>query len=63
MSKRDLFVALVKLIGFYLFLTYFLSLLSTLYYWISVEENTLSVDIQTKSGQLVKQLYYYLLFD
>ncbi|EHO12477.1 hypothetical protein [Myroides odoratimimus] len=40
MSKRDLFTALVKLLGFYLFLTYFLSLLSSLYYLITVKENT-----------------------
>ncbi|MGL4584600.1 MAG: hypothetical protein ACRCVU_16660 [Flavobacterium sp.] len=40
MSKRDMFIALVKLLGFYLFLTYFLSLLSSLYYLITVKENT-----------------------
>ncbi len=40
MSKRDLFTALVKLLGFYFFLTYFLSLLSSLYYLITVKENT-----------------------
>ncbi len=40
MSKRDLFTALVKLLGFYFFLSYFLSLLSSLYYLITVKENT-----------------------
>ncbi|MEK6492607.1 hypothetical protein [Myroides odoratimimus] len=40
MSKRDLFIALVKLLGFYLFLTYFLSLLSSVYYIVTIDENT-----------------------
>lgn len=60
MSKRDLFTAFVKLIGFYLFLTYFLSLLSSLYYLITVKENTFG-DLLVDIGQHIFLLIVFTL--
>lgn len=42
MSKRDLFIALVKLIGFSSFMGSFTSLMNTAYYLILGERETLS---------------------
>ncbi|MDR0196162.1 MAG: hypothetical protein LBI73_13660 [Myroides sp.] len=54
MSKKDLFVALIKLIGFYTFFTYLVSLLNTVFYTIVQDEVSLS--------EQKIEIGYYLIF-